>query len=312
MRMTPVKTKPISRRVRVKFLMWGIALSMRRLWRDLDVWLTVSTAPADGSPWAQTRAYGSGVGQIDSGSVVHVAGAEAQLRLDAVHDYFVGLRGAMWTRSVYSLYALCRSTIEACAFASWVLDPDAAPEERLLRGLMLREQWLHEHQKALSRMVKAGRCGHLDADYLADIARARSVTETDLGDVRRVIKGVRVDLASMSGLSSQVPSKTQRVGEMLVDNIGMPQGVDAYHRLSGVAHSAPGAIFGTWNLDGGRPSIDYYSFLEPLHLALCSIHFGMERRAACWGETHKGAGLLRIIERLERILEGEPGVQLMD
>ena len=217
----------------------------------------------------------------------------------------------MWTRSVYSLYALCRSTIEACAFASWVLDPDAAPEERLLRGLMLREQWLHEHQKALSRMVKAGRCGDLDADYLADIARARSMTETDLGDVRRVIEDVRVDLGSVSGLPSQVPSKTDRVGEMLVDDIGMPQGVDAYHRLSGVAHSAPGAIFGTWNLDGGRPSIDYYSFLEPLHLALCSIHFGMERRAICWGETHKDAGLLRIIRRLERILEGEPDVQLM-
>ena len=311
MRMTPVKTKPISRRIRVKFLMWGIALRMKLLPTDSDVWLTVSTAPVDGSPWAQTRAYGSGVGEIDSGSVMHVAEAEAQFRLDAVHDYFVGLRGAMWTRSVYSLYALCRSTIEACAFAAWVFDPDAAPAERLLRGLMLKEQWLHDHQKALDRMVEAGRRGDLDADYLADIDRARSVTETDLGDVQRVIEGVRVDLASMSGLSSQVPSKTQRVGEMLVDDIGMPQGADAYHRLSGVAHSAAGAISGTWNLDGGRPSIDYYSFLEPLHLALCSIHFGMERRAACWGETHKGAGLLRIIERLERILEGEPDVQLM-
>ena len=311
MRMTPVKTKPISRRIRVKFLMWGIALRMKLLHSEPDVWFTASTAPADGSPWALTRAYGSGVGQIDSGSVTHVAEAEAQLRLDAVHDYFVGLRGAMWTRSVYSLHALCRSTIEACAFAAWVFDPDAAPAERLLRGLMLRKQWLHEHQKALDRMVGTGRSGELNSDDLADVARARSVTETHLGDVQRVIEGVRVDLASMSGLPSQVPSKTERVGEMLVDDIEMPQGADAYHRLSGVAHSAAGAISGTWNLDGGRPSIDYYSFLEPLHLALCSIHFGMERRAACWGETHKGAGLLRIIERLERILEGEPGVQLI-
>ena len=31
MRMTPVKTKPISRRIRVKFLMWGIALRMKLL-----------------------------------------------------------------------------------------------------------------------------------------------------------------------------------------------------------------------------------------------------------------------------------------
>ena len=311
MRMTPVKTKPISRRIGVKWLMWGIVLRMKLLPDDFDVWLTEATAPADGSPWAQTRAYASGVGQIDSVSVIHVAEPEAQLRLDAVHDYFVGLRGAVWTLSVYSLHALCRSTIEACAFAAWVFDPGVAPAERLLRGLMLREQWLHDHQQAFDKMAKAGSPGELDSDEIADIARARSVTATHLSDVRRIIEDVRVDIGAVNGLSSRVPSKTERVGEMLVDDMRMPQGDDAYHRLSGVAHSAAGAIFGTWNMDGGRPSIDYYSFLEPLHLALCSIHFGMERRAVCWGETHKDAGLLRIIRRLERVLEGEPDVQPM-
>ena len=49
------------------------------------------------------------------------------------------LRSAMRTRRVYSLYAMCRATIEACAFASWVLDPDIEPAERLLRGLHLRK-----------------------------------------------------------------------------------------------------------------------------------------------------------------------------
>ena len=311
MRMTAVKAKPVLRHIRVKFLVWGIALRMRLLHEEPDVWFTLSTAPAEGSPWAQTRAYGSGVGQIDSGSVIPVVEAEAQLRLDAVQDYFVGLRGAMWTRSVYSLHALCRSTIEACAFAAWVFDPDAAPAERLLRGLMLRKQWLHKHQRALVRMAEAGSCGEWGSDHLADIARASRVTETHLGDVQRAIEDVHVDLGSVSGLSSEVPSKTERIGEMLVNDIEMPQGVDAYHRLSGVAHSAAGAIFCTWSVDEGRPSIDYYSFLEPLHLALSSIHFSMERRAACWGETHKSAGLARIIERLERILEGEPDVQLI-
>ena len=311
MRMTPVKTKPVLGHIRVKFLVRGIALRMRLLHKQLDAWYTASTAPADGSPWAQTRAYGSGVGQIDFGSATHVVDAEAQLRLDAVHDYFVGLRGAMWTSSVYSLHALCRSTIEACAFAAWVFDPDAAPEERLLRGLMLREQWLHKHHKTLVRMAEAGRRGEWGSEHLSDIARASSVTETHLGDVQRTIEDVRVDLGWVSGLSSEVPYKTERIREMLVNDMEMPQGVDAYHRLSGVTHSAAGAILSTWSVDRGRPSIDYYSFLEPLHLALCSIHFSMGRRAFCWGETHKGAGLVRIIERLERVLEGEADVQLI-
>lgn len=68
---------------------------------------------------------------------------------------------------------------------------------------------------------------------------------------------------------------------------------------------------GTWSVDGANRLFDCYSFLAPLHLALCSIHFGTGRRMVFWGETHKDAGLLRIIKRLERILAGEPGVQLM-
>lgn len=38
MRMTPVKTKPISRRIRVKWLMWGIVLRMKLLPDDFDTW----------------------------------------------------------------------------------------------------------------------------------------------------------------------------------------------------------------------------------------------------------------------------------
>ena len=92
--------------------------------------------------WDQTRAYGSGLDQLDSGSVIDLVEAEARTRLDAAHDYFVGLRTAMSNRRVYSLYAMCRSTMEACAFATWVFDPAAEPAERLLRGLLLRERSL--------------------------------------------------------------------------------------------------------------------------------------------------------------------------
>ena len=91
----------------------------------------------------------------------------------------------------------------------------------------------------------------------------------------------------------------------------MPQGLDAYHRMGGVAHSEPIAIIATWNFNEDKPSIDYYSFLEFLHLAVCSIHFSLERRAACWGQSYKSAGLLKIIRRLEAVIEGEPDVRLM-
>ena len=91
----------------------------------------------------------------------------------------------------------------------------------------------------------------------------------------------------------------------------MLQGSDAYHRLSGLVHAEATAIFGTWKMDGSRPSIDYYSFLVYLHLAASSIAFSLEERAACWGKTHKNARLHKIIERMACIIRGEPNVQRM-
>ena len=314
MRMMPVKTKPTFRRLWVKFPMWGIGLRMRVLHGDPDVWFTVSHEPTDGSPWGQTRAYSSGAAPVGPTSVRYIAEAETRLRLDAVHDYFVALRTAMAGRRVYSLYVMCRSTIEACAFATWVFDPEAEPSERLLRGLMLGEHSLKNRLQSLRRFDRL--CpGEMDSAYLSDVARATSDVEARLGEIKRAVEAIRADIAPTTGPGGErsltVPSPTRRISEMLVEDIGMPQGWDAYHRLSGVAHSEGLAIFDTWSIDGRKPSIDYYSLLVYLHLALCSVAFSLGRRAACWGEPHKSAGLEKIIKRIERVIEGELGVRLL-
>ena len=272
MRMIPVKTKPTSRRLWVKFPMWEIGLRMRVLHGDPDVWFTVSHDPADGSPWGQTRAYSSGLAPVGSTSIRHIVEPEAQLRLDAVHDYFVALRTALAGRRVYSLYVMCRSTIEACAFAAWVFDPEAEPSERLLRGLMLTEQSLDKSLKSLRQFDRL--CpGELDSAYLSDVARATSEVETRLGEIKRAVGEIRADIASTKGPTDEgsltVPSSTRRIREMLVQDIGMPQGWDAYHRLSGVAHSEGTAILGTWNMDGRsrRSTITASSITCILHSA---------------------------------------------
>ncbi len=313
MQLTPVKTTPFSRRVRVRFVMWGIALRMKILHGDPDVWLLESRTPADGSPWALARTYGGRFAHVGGGTASHVVEAEAQLRLDVLHDYFGGLTAAMRTRRVFSLHVMCRSTIEACAFAVWVFDPGVEPAEQLLRGLQLREQSLDRRLRSL-RAIEANRAGEFDPEQPADATRARSVTETHLDETRQIIQDIHSDLRSTSTppleRPLQVPSATRRIREMLVGDIGMPQGLDAYARMSGVAHSEAMAIFETWNIDGQKPSIDYYDLLIYLHLALCSIDFSLARRAACWGEPHKSAGLHKIIKRIEHIIEGEPGVRL--
>ena len=313
MRMMPVKTKPIWRRIWVKVLMWELALRMRELHGNPDVWLLASPTPTKGSPWDQTQAYGSGLDQLDSGSVVDVAKLEARARIDAVHDHFAVMRTAMSNRRVYSLYAICRSTIEACAFATWIFDPAAEPAERLLRGMQLRKRSLSKHLKSLRKLLEDP-YGLLDSSDLADMTQAKSQTETDLDEIKQAIQNIRAaHQPAKPPLERplQIPFATQRIREMLCDEMELPHGLDAYHRMSGVAHSESIAIFATWNLNEDKLSIDYFSFLEFLHLAVCSIDFSLERRATCWGQSYKRTRLDKIIRRLEYIIAGEPNVRLM-
>ena len=273
-----------------------------------------SPTPTKGSPWEQTQVYASGLAQFDAGSVVDVANLEARARIDAVHDYFAVMRTAMSNRRVYSLYAICRSTIEACAFATWVFDPAAEPAERLLRGLQLRRRSLGAHLKSL-RTLLDDPYGELDSGDLADIAQAQSRTESHLDEIKATIQDIRTDHepANKPPLERprHIPSATQRIREMLCDEMEMPNGLDAYHRMSGVAHSESIAIFATWNFDGDKLSIDYFSFLEFLHLAVCSIDFSLERRSTCWGQSYKRTRLDKIIRRLEYIIAGEANVRLI-
>ena len=236
-----------------------------------------------------------------------------EVLLDAVHDYFAVLRMAMSNRRVYSLYAICRSTIEACAFATWVLDPDAEPAQRLLRGLLLTKQSLDKQLRSL-RELQEDPYGELGSDGLAGLAETLSQTDSHLDEVNGAIEDVCAAHESAGPpptRSLRVPSATQRIREMLCDDMGMLQGSDAYHRMSGVAHSDPLAILATWNFAEDRVSIGYYSFLEFLHLAVCSIDFSLQQRATCWGQPYKSAGLRKVIRRLEGVIEGEPDVRLV-
>ena len=314
MRMIPVKTGPPFRRVWIKLLMWEIAVRMREQHGNPDVWLLASPEPTGGSPWGQTRAYGSSFVELGSLTVVDVAEVEARTRLNAVHDYFGGLRTAMSNRRVYSLYALCRSTIEACAFATWIYDPAAHPAAQLVRALLLAEQSLGMRIRSF-RELQQNPYGELNSDGLTELAEAISQAEDHRCDIKKAIMEICTADEPVRKLSLQrslrVPSKTHRIREMLCDEMGLPQASDAYYRMSGVAHSETTAILDTWNVNEDKPSIDYFSFLQFLHLAVCSIDFSLERRAKCWGQSYKSAGLHKIIRRLEHILAGEPNVHLM-
>lgn len=305
-----MKTMGPLRRPGIMLRRWEIGLRMRELHGDPDVWLPKSRTPEPGSPWNQSRAHSAASVRIGSGSAVDLLEAEARLRLEAIQDYFVALRAAMRTRSVYSLHVMCRTAIEACAFSAWVFDPVAVPEERLLRGLILSKQSTSSQMKSLRSMRDNGSYG-LTADERQEVERAHSEAKNHAHDAERIIGEIGAELVARKGESFKPPSRTRRVREMLCDDMGMPQGLDAYHRLSRVVHSEASGIIGTWNLDGAKPFIDYYTFLEPLHLALCSIHFALEQRGACWGETYKASKLHKIIRRVERIIEVEPGVQLV-
>lgn len=312
--MTPVKTVGALRRVSVMLRRREIGLRMWLMRDDLDVWFTKSPEPGEASPWAQTSAHDTANEPIGPVLAIHIAAAEAQLRLEAVNDYFKMLRAATTTRSAYSLHVLCRATVEACAFSTWVFDPTAEPAERLLRGLLLRKKALDLHIKSLRKMTTDGESGS-DSEFASAVAEALDNSDAQMCDVKGAIRRIRADLAPPSTSTPEswdsAPSATDRVRKLLCDDLDLPHGLDAYHRMSRVAHSEGIGIIGTWNTDGAKPLIDYFSFLEPLHLALCATHFALERRSKCWGETYENPKLFRIIGQVERIIEREPGVQMI-
>lgn len=314
MRMTPVKSGTVARRAWVRFRLWEIRLRMWEQYGEADVWFPESYEPLPGSPWSETSTHELAEAQVGPLSVMSAVNAEAKLRVEAVQDYFAGLQALTRTRSVYSLHVLSRSVIEACAFASWLFDPEAEPVHRLLRGLMLRKEALAKSSKSLGALAKDA-FEESDSDYRAQVVEARDDAAERISEIELVIERLRSDrqqaAVTQPGLPIQVPSTTKRVREMLCDEMQMPQGFDAYHRMSRVAHSEAIGIIGTWNANWKKPSIDYFDMLEFSHLALCSIDFTLERRAQCWGETRNSARLRKIIDRVERIIEGKPEVHLI-
>lgn len=289
---------------------WELWLRMWELHGDPDMWFTESRAPEHGSPWDRSRSHPYAELPVGPVRVIDVVEPEARLRLEAVHDYFGALRAATRTRSAYSLYVMCRSIIEACAFSAWVFSPQVEPEEHLLRGLLLREQSLGSQLKSL-RSLQTDRSYERSLDERQEIEQALCKVVAHIADIEKAVGKIRAETELQIREMSKLPSHARRVREMLCDDMGLPQGFDAYHRMSAVAHSQAIGIIGTWSFDTGKPSIDYYSFLVPLQLALCSIDFALEQRAACWGETYKGKKLHKTLTRVDRIIEGEPDVLLI-
>ena len=308
MRMAPVRTRPTARRFWVRLLMWEIGLRAKVLQGDPGVWVPEPLTPRRGSPWEATRALEPTLEKAGHHYIIPMVEAEARLRLETARDNFHGIRAATRARRAYSLYALCRSTIEACAFASWVFDPDAEPAERLLRGMLLRRQGVDWHLRSVRSM--ADQPSDWVGPYLpAEIDQVLDATEEHRDEIEQAVLFLCDALESEgSAFPPKPPPTGQRVREMLCDEMRLPQGYDAYHQMSGVTHSRALAILGTWRADKGKPSISYATFLDPLHLALCSISFTFERRATCWGGTHKDSGLFKIISRIEHIITGEPDI----
>ena len=303
MRITPVKPVSSWRLIWMRLRLWKIAIRMKELHGNPDVWFTESTSPKDGSPWALTHKYANTCGASGPTNVIHAVKAEAEFRFESMQDFFAGMQSVMRTRQAYSLYVLSRSAIEASAFATWVYDPDIEPEERLLRGLLLRAEHLEHEIRAVNTELRDGHTTDAsDQDYLADVTSVKK-------KVDRAVQQTHTDLQSRTMQPStalpSVPSKTRRVREMLLEDMGLPMGSDAYHRLSGIAHSQALAIADIWNLSKSKPFIDYFNFLVYLDLAVRSIDFSLNRRAVCWGESYKGTRIKTITRNLDRILSSE-------
>ena len=122
MRITPVKPVSSWRRIWVRLHLWEIAIRMKEVHGNPDVWFTEPPSPKDSSPWALTEEYVNSCEEPEPEHLIYAVKSEGEYRIESMQDFFAGLQPAMRTRQVYSLYVLSRATIEASAFATWVYE----------------------------------------------------------------------------------------------------------------------------------------------------------------------------------------------
>ena len=215
---------------------------------------------------------------VDPVTTVYAVG---QVRLRASQDHLLGAAYSLLLPSKHSALVLARASIEASAYAYWILDPDIRVQDRILRGAQLRS---HDSLE-LRKLFRSLPTDDFISEQLTDI-------ESRLTDTCEVVRGCGFPLdKGAKSLVGALPARTDLVSELLSsETLGGSPGEVVYRLLSGSVHSVlmalvisdPRGTFSHVGLDG-VPEDEHPSSLLSVVLALNGLGLGLVRLAAVNG-----------------------------
>jgi len=183
---------------------------------------------------------------------------------------------------LFGFQSIPRSLVEACARASWVLDPDIDIRQRVIRASLLQ---LESIQEAKLVELAAGQDGSHYHQRISDLK------------IRTALLGIDEKLGKqgqLRGFEGQtLPGKMDSV-KLYLALLGMEKGEMWYRSMSGVSHSVlygvteylqadPSATDTTTGKTKPMPKLPIHAVANSAVLSIDSYLFVVQRHAALYG-----------------------------
>ena len=238
-----------------------------------------------GSSWQKDKDIGL---ELDSPTrspvpLHHLVELVSMVRLYAGVDYVRGIRALMTSGSLYSVFPLARSALEAFAYVSWIWKPALVQELRVNRALLDHKSSLEQEKRRLKGLLNiTERDGdtHHAARVKSDIALSTDDYTTACHDLRMV--ETYINQRHGAGSVQTRPSATRAVSALLA-KATQSRSMDAiYGELSELVHPQPSGIMPL--LSESRVfNITLGNFLMPIHASMLGLHQCLDDISACWG-----------------------------
>ena len=233
----------------------------------------------------------------NSSILVHAEMA-IQLRLLVATDCMKGIVALVDPgTSVYSVFPLARTAMEAFAYAAWLLESEISPALRACRGAQEhRESAKHvlRHLKRLTNIPPLSEEWAKDLEEgIASIKQNRNYSEHDLA----------LALSLLQGSQQQAyPSPSEVVDYVRNNVLGSDRReASAYGRLSGVVHSELAGLLVEDPFDevDGHFTIKVGRFLLPIATATQFMKLGLTRLADYWGLPSPESGIQAVVDEIK-------------
>ena len=257
-----------------------------------------SVIPRPGSPCALEEQQLPPSSRADASSSILVhADMAIQLRLLVATDCMKGIVALVDPgTSVYSVFPLARTAMEAFAYGAWLLEPEISPALRAYRGAQEHKESAEQLLRHLGRLTDTPPLNEEWASNLEEgiayIKQNRSYSKQDLALARNLLQ------------DSQQPSypSPSRVVDNVYSNVrdSDRREASAYGHLSGVVHSGLAGLLVEEPFDevDDHFTIKVSRFLLPIATATQFMNLALTRFADYWGFPSPESEIQAVVDEI--------------